>query len=252
MNRPPSPNMDLNRTPEFYFSAPSSPSHHLCRFDFDHFPTNPRFKSPATNNESDFAFAVAEETKSISASAEELFQDGLIRPMISLPPSPTRTNQKQNKTKTNTFAVSPQRVTRGEKRDVNFTKSVSNRRAARSVSPVRNDQRQPWQEREERNRGSVKGGSKKWRFKDLFLFRSASEGRAAEKDPLKKYTAASFRPFKSGSGSGGKRRGPVSAHELHYTTNRAVSEDLKKKTFLPYKQGILGRLSFFKSFHTGV
>ncbi|KAJ6685925.1 hypothetical protein OIU79_015853 [Salix purpurea] len=42
---------------------------------------------------------------------------------------------------------------------------------------------------------------------------------------------------------------PVSAHELHYTANKAVSENLKKKTFLPYKQGFFGRLAFNPAAH---
>ncbi|RVX15274.1 hypothetical protein CK203_007731 [Vitis vinifera] len=82
-------------------------------------------------------------------------------------------------------------------------------------------------------------GSKKWRLKDFLLFRSASEGRATDRDPFRKYAGLfrkqdikndSFRSIDS-SGSMSKRRGPVSAHELHYTVNRAASEDLKKKTF---------------------
>jgi len=45
--------------------------------------------------------------------------------------------------------------------------------------------------------------------------------------------------------SGPKRRGvPVSAHELHYKANRAQAEELRKKTFLPYQQGLLGLAVF--------
>ncbi|KVI06150.1 hypothetical protein Ccrd_015509 [Cynara cardunculus var. scolymus] len=32
----------------------------------------------------------------------------------------------------------------------------------------------------------------------------------------------------------------VYAHEIHYTTNRAVAEEMRRKTFLPYKSGLLG------------
>ncbi|KAF5953209.1 hypothetical protein HYC85_011153 [Camellia sinensis] len=39
-----------------------------------------------------------------------------------------------------------------------------------------------------------------------------------------------------------KRRVPPSAHELHYTANRAQAKEMKKKTFLPYRQGLLGCL----------
>ncbi|CAA0828248.1 Protein of unknown function (DUF1645 [Striga hermonthica] len=41
-----------------------------------------------------------------------------------------------------------------------------------------------------------------------------------------------------------RRRVPPSAHELHYTANRAQAEEMKKKTFLPYRQGLLGCLGF--------
>ncbi|OUZ99812.1 Protein of unknown function DUF1645 [Macleaya cordata] len=105
-------------------------------------------------------------------------------------------------------------------------------------------------------------GYRKWKLKDLLLFRSASEGRATdEKDTLRKFAvlsnrknddvkSASFRSTDStGSASSSRRRGPVSPHELHYTVNRAVSEELRKKTFLPYKQGLLGCLGFNPTAH---
>lgn len=44
---------------------------------------------------------------------------------------------------------------------------------------------------------------------------------------------------------GGKRRViSPSAHELHYTAKRAQAEEMRKKTFLPYRQGLLGCLGF--------
>ncbi|KAJ0804846.1 hypothetical protein HanPI659440_Chr02g0042781 [Helianthus annuus] len=87
--------------------------------------------------------------------------------------------------------------------------------------------------------------SRKWSLLDLLLFRSASDGRAMDRDPLKKYST-NFRKYDQDIRNPGSvsRRGRVSAHELHYNVNRAVSNDMKKKTYLPYKQGILGRFSF--------
>ncbi|KFK35431.1 hypothetical protein AALP_AA5G283600 [Arabis alpina] len=43
-----------------------------------------------------------------------------------------------------------------------------------------------------------------------------------------------------------KRRGGLqpSAHELHYTTNRAQAEEMKKRTYLPYRHGLFGCLGF--------
>ncbi|XP_010559223.1 PREDICTED: uncharacterized protein LOC104827699 [Tarenaya hassleriana] len=42
-----------------------------------------------------------------------------------------------------------------------------------------------------------------------------------------------------------KRRGlQPSAHELHYTANRAQAEEMKKRTYLPYRHGLFGCLGF--------
>ncbi|XP_048131131.1 uncharacterized protein LOC115751604 [Rhodamnia argentea] len=153
------------------------------------------------------------------------------------------------------------RQARGRER---LQRSDSGRRAARSLSPYRVSA-YPWEEEEKQPTkqtptskppcltgpsasAASKGSSKKWSLKDFLLFRSASEGRATDKDPFRKY-AASFRSIDSPTGPASRRRGPVSAHELHYTVNKAVSNDLKKKTFLPYKQGILGRLAFNPAVH---
>ncbi|XP_022768822.1 uncharacterized protein LOC111312641 [Durio zibethinus] len=173
---------------------------------------------------------------------------------------------------------------RGRERVQDFPSKNSNRRAARSLSPYRVSE-YPWEEEEEEEEKeekqhqndqatstkqsslnskpsfsstSSKGSSRKWRLRDFLLFRSASEGRATDKDPFRKYSSGFFRKpedkktssFRStdSSGSAGSRR-KVSAHELHYTTNKAVSDNMKKKTFLPYKQGILGRLAFNPAVH---
>ncbi|KAL5844945.1 hypothetical protein ACOSQ4_010903 [Xanthoceras sorbifolium] len=159
---------------------------------------------------------------------------------------------------------------RGRDRTAAGLSSSSSRRATRSLSPFRvsaypwdeedhkqqqqqhQQQQQPPTKQQSFSLTSSKGSSRKWRLRDFLLFRSASEGRAKGRDPfMSKYVGlfkknddnknASFRSTdSSGSASGSKRRGPVSAHELHYTKNKAAHEDMKKKTFLPYKQGILG------------
>ncbi|KAG5618136.1 hypothetical protein H5410_017960 [Solanum commersonii] len=106
---------------------------------------------------------------------------------------------------------------------------------------------------------------RKWKLKDLFLFRSASEGRASSKDQLNKFLkktreqeedakTSSFRSTASSVASSSvstslmRRRREISAHEMHYTLNRAFSEEMKRKTFLPYKKlGVLGCLGFIPS-----
>ncbi|XP_044510233.1 uncharacterized protein LOC123228834 [Mangifera indica] len=153
-----------------------------------------------------------------------------------------------------------------ERRAPDISKS-SNRRATRSLSPFRVSA-YPWEEEEKQKKqqqatkqssfnskssSSSKSSSRKWRLRDFLLFRSASEGRSRDKEPkygglFKKNEDTKNSSFRSTEGSaesisGSRRRGQVSAHELHYTKNKAASENLKKRTFLPYKQGILGRLA---------
>ncbi|KAL2540449.1 Protein of unknown function (DUF1645) [Abeliophyllum distichum] len=133
-----------------------------------------------------------------------------------------------------------------------------------------------------RSSSSGRNNSKKWMFLKDLLHRSKSEGRANNKDRF--WSAISFSPAKEQSScpatltstpSTDKKRGktetaetqkqkkgkkvpaagkpangvwkhrvPPSAHELHYTAKRAQAEEMKKKTFLPYRQGLLGFLGF--------
>lgn len=91
---------------------------------------------------------------------------------------------------------------------------------------------------------------KKWKLKNLLLFRSASEGHKEKYALLKKsgkYNKDSknwsFRSVDNdGGGSVGSRK--MSAHEWHYKVNRSVAEEMRKKTYLPYKQGFFGCLGF--------
>ncbi|KAG4120012.1 hypothetical protein ERO13_D11G116200v2 [Gossypium hirsutum] len=125
------------------------------------------------------------------------------------------------------------------------------------------------------SRSSSSGrNSKKWIFLKDLLYRSKSEGRGNGKEKF--WTSISFssskekkiqmehekppplkrkqKENKQGAGkkvSSGKpangvaeRRIPPSPHELHYTTNRAQAEEMKKRTYLPYRQGLFGCLSF--------
>lgn len=227
-------------------------------FDWEEKPGTPK----ALNvNEDEFAFDVSQEIETLSLTADELFDGGKIRP-LKPPPSRQKTPERE----------------RGRERSVSsLSSSRSIHRATRSLSPLRVSE-YPWEEcynihQQPHPSTNIKPaltqststlsstslkGYKKWRLKDLFLFRSASEGRATDKYPIKKYASlfkkhddlksSSFRSIDSPISSS-KRRGPISAHEMHYTMNRAVSEDLKKKTFLPYKQGILGRLAFNPAVH---
>ncbi|GAB4839359.1 hypothetical protein Ancab_028885 [Ancistrocladus abbreviatus] len=191
----------------------------------------------------------------------------------------------ERRKETNAFPAAENRTQRPERarsRETESTLSISStgRLGAKSLSPVRltkypveEEQQQPHKPIQPaanskpplpsttQSLSSSSKGSRRWRLKDFLLFRSASEGRTSDKDPFRKYAAA-YRKLEDIKNSGHnqtgsrshtipttRRRPPISAHEMHYNLNRAVSEDLKKKTFLPYKQGILGPLAVNPSVH---
>lgn len=246
----------------YYTSAPSSPTRLTdvyCDFDellmaagANHggclaavpfaWEEKPGVPKTFTNSfEDDFSFDVSCHFGRDSVPAEDLFHGGVIK---AIDPQTRLKDERE----------------RGRERGSSFSRLPSSRsRRTRSLSPLgSSDQRREQQLRatymipptsstsSASLASSSENGSKKWSFMDLFLFRSASEGRAMDRDPLKKYSAT-FRKHDQdirNSGSVSKRRGRVSPHEHHYTVNRAVSNDMKKKTYLPYKQGILGRFSF--------
>uniref|UniRef100_A0A7N0TLN6 Uncharacterized protein n=1 Tax=Kalanchoe fedtschenkoi TaxID=63787 RepID=A0A7N0TLN6_KALFE len=127
------------------------------------------------------------------------------------------------------------------------------------------------------SRSSSSGGrnSRKWVFLKDLLYRSKSEGRASTKEKFWSFSPAKDKKSSTSSaistaskseeiacekgkkqqqqrlaagkpanGNVSKRRVPPSAHELHYTANRAQAEEMKKRTYLPYRQGLFGCLGF--------
>ncbi|KAK7321714.1 hypothetical protein VNO77_32597 [Canavalia gladiata] len=247
-----------------YLSAPASPSR-LSQFysEFDYFSSSTIPIEAATNDDEDgdkgFAFYVNGESDKSSRSAEELFHGGKIKPLNESFAEQRRGREKE-RTSTTTATSSTTTTT-------TLSSSKSGRRVTRSHSPYRKSSSEyTWQleEQQEQPRrqstlssnnvgASISSNSSKssrrWSLKDFLLFRSASEGRGSSKDPLKKYykkgEEVKGSSFRSSDSNGSRRRGQVSAHEFHYAIKRAESEDLKKRTYLPYKQGILGRLAGF-------
>ncbi|KAK7345994.1 hypothetical protein VNO80_20507 [Phaseolus coccineus] len=257
----------------FFFSAPTSPTHSpSVPFLWEQPPALPN----ANHDHHDFEFNFTGHLDRPSLSADELFHAGKIRPLKPPPlQSPSPLTSPRKKKDFDRFAEPMKETRRGREEEREEEKkqprgregvSVSGRKGSRSLSPLRISDIMC--DSEEKNVSSSTSNSKssflssipftrKWRFRDFLLFRSASEGRATDKDPLRKYVVlsknedvrnSSFRSSES-SGSVSKRRGPVSAHELHYTVNRAASEEMKKRTLLPYKQGLLGCLGFNPPMH---
>ncbi|KAF5751218.1 hypothetical protein HS088_TW02G00228 [Tripterygium wilfordii] len=277
MTAPSSP----QRFGNYFFSAPTSPSARAPSNLYCNFPEQSGiYKAKEeegkllTDDDQDFEFNFSGplHVPSISA-ADELFDGGKIRPL-------RPHSFAANSTRKTEDALSEENTqTRGRQRSSGSSSSSTpsnssySRRESRSLPPLRVSDVLIEQEEITENTKAVisktsnsksyasailsaisfSKGYKKWKLKDL-LFRSASEGR----EPLTKYSVlnrrepetadaknASFRSTEGSVGSVSRRRGPpVSAHELHYTTNRAVSEELKRKTYLPYNRGLLGCLGF--------
>ncbi|CAK9188007.1 unnamed protein product [Ilex paraguariensis] len=73
---------------------------------------------------------------------------------------------------------------------------------------------------------------------------TAAMEKKKEKQGIKEAKKKRSTNGKVANGVGKRRMGGPSAHELHYTSNRAQAEEMRKKTFLPYRQGVLGCLGF--------
>ncbi|KAI4321539.1 hypothetical protein MLD38_034907 [Melastoma candidum] len=205
-------------------------------------------------NGDEFAFNFCAELEKKPLSAEELF-DGARRQSgagVDLFEAAIESTRKQTQ-------VGAERENQRERGRERLQSSNSGRRTARSHSPLRvlvypweeEDRGQPSSVLEEQksslssSKNSVSSSSSnKWSLKDLLLFSSASEWSATDKNhPFHKYSGifrkqeevkhSSFRSDSGGSGSV-SRGDPMTAYELHYTANKAVSDDLKKNTFLPW------------------
>ncbi|KAL5071943.1 hypothetical protein RYX36_022830 [Vicia faba] len=276
-----SPPSSPKRFGEFYLSAPSSPSRLSELYSqIDYLSIIDQTSSTNVNNNvvvddddhdegGGFAFFVnQDEAKNSSTrSAEELFHGGKIKPF-----EETKVVVEPRKQQNNVGVVGfgDERRGRDRERTKGTDSSLNNsgRRVTRSHSPYRNSnyalelEEQNFQQKQqprmikEESKSSSSKGSRRWKLSDLLLFRSASEGRGSNKDPLKKHfvgykknsnnnieqvKGSSFRSSESFS----RKKGQVSAHEMHYAMKKAESQDMKKRTFLPYRQGILGRLSGF-------
>ncbi|PWA64984.1 hypothetical protein CTI12_AA318120 [Artemisia annua] len=99
--------------------------------------------------------------------------------------------------------------------------------------------------------GSGSGpGSKRWRIRDL-LRRSNSEGK--DQQPISnmlltqhnnnnKVVTKQKRNSVEGGVNNGRSKQP-SVHEIFYVQNRAKTEDGKRRSYLPYRQGLVGFFS---------
>lgn len=247
----------------YFYSAPSSPMR-MSEFhrDFDEL-QSAQMNEPDMEDD-DFAFDICQQLGSTTLSADELFDDGKIRALETPPQSPISPQNKifqnpysteRKKDPTEMIIKNAERKKeqkRGRGRNLAFSSSAS-RRAVRSLSPNRVSS-SPWEEKQPLQNNvqqlklipgstSVTGtnsnatsskGSRRWRLKDLF--RSASEGRGTGKDSLRKYSTLY------------KKQEELKKTNFKSNNSKNGPEEMKKKTFLPYK-GILGGLLFNPAVH---
>ncbi|ESQ50982.1 hypothetical protein EUTSA_v10022784mg [Eutrema salsugineum] len=263
----------------FFFSAPTSPSPSTSSntpYDWEDQPRTPKKRS-ASDLDDDFEFNFSGQLdKSSFSAADELFDGGKIRP-LRLSPTPPAVCSPRSR------ALEKKDSDRGRDRSPGSS-SRYDHKGSRSMSPLRVSDIMVDEEEVHKSTKIVSSNTsnqkssvflsailfpgrayKKWKLNDLLLFRSASDGRPVPtNESLKRYDIrtkkeveeaknSSIRSREScdSSVSRSRRRhgAMVSAHEMHYTENRAVSEELKRKTFLPYKQGWLGCLGFNPAVH---
>ncbi|KAK4373985.1 hypothetical protein RND71_004662 [Anisodus tanguticus] len=228
----------------FFFSAPTSPT----RISTLYGETNDTCDDDI-DDEFAFEFTGHElEKNSIIPGADELFDGGKIKPLINSPFESPKLSPK--------WKDAIETIAEVKERSRNSSGS-SKHKATRSLSPLRvsdlllidEDDENIDQEKTESSVSSlISLWNRTWKLKDLMLFRSASESRAGSSTEdlnkyalVKKVSQEDVRNLSvSSSRMRTRRAGPISAHELHYKMKKEMLKEMKKKTFLPYKQGLLG------------
>ncbi|XP_072998317.1 uncharacterized protein [Typha latifolia] len=268
----------------YFFSAPASPMHFILSSPpYSAAAISTSFSS-AGDIEFEFSARYPSSGGSAAGSmvsADEIFFNGQIRPMKlsshlqrpqSLAPLLDLDPEEEE---------DEEPAMRG--RDLRL-RSGSIHRRTRSMSPLRNPRCQWREEEEDEppakgldtepdpkqpdtatasssassSRSSSGRNSKRWIFLKDLLYRSKSEGRErsitkdkfwysisfspSSKDKPKPSSQRSKRTTSSSSSTAPAKR--PSAHERLYTTNRAQAEEMRRRTFLPYRQGLLGCLGF--------
>ncbi|KAL3323247.1 hypothetical protein AABB24_040386 [Solanum stoloniferum] len=211
----------------FFFSAPTSPT----RISALHGETNVTHDNDNDDDTNDFAFEFSghEIMEKSTIAADELFDGGKIKLKQVIVPIESPKMKQKNKDILNS--------------QLNSSMRVSDLLLIKEKDEIIDDT--------EKTESSVSSlislWNRRWKLKDLLLFRSASESRASSNtEEMSKYAlvkkAREEDEKKEGSSSSSRRRkmGSISAHELHYKMKREVLKDMKRKTFLPYKQSVLG------------
>ncbi|XP_058087942.1 uncharacterized protein LOC131234948 [Magnolia sinica] len=230
---------------------------------FDQFATDPPPESSEATNDTDddFEFAfVCRDPNASPISADEIFSNGQIRPIFpifnrNLLFSESNSDKPENEGRSIRL---PLRKLLIEDRD--FPSSSSSE--ADELEGVPNGTYCVWRPRANGaaaasspdlgKKSNSTGTSKRWRFRDL-LHRSNSDGKdtfvflaappkKAEKAVVLKErrNSSEAKPAAKGKGKGSSCEKEVSAAEKHYVRNRALKEGDRRRSFLPYRQDLVG------------
>ncbi|KAJ4712331.1 DUF1645 domain-containing protein [Melia azedarach] len=208
------------------------------------------------DEEEEFEFAVLCRKPDSPISADEIFFNGQIKPIYPLFNRDLLLNEPQYQTNitAENCKPKPRRLPLGklmsEERET-WTASAS----CSSSEADDLDNLQPgtycvWTPKASESPGRCKksnstGSSKRWKFRDL-LYRSNSDGKDtfvflttnkknSSTHHHHKVGEESNKEIKSSAGTG-----KVKVVEEHFARNRAIKEDDKKRSFLPYKQDLVG------------
>lgn len=291
----------------FFYSAPTSPMHYVLASAPARSSLAPTASDASSTGSFEFDFSDRVDSPAPAttmSSADELFCNGQIRPMR----LSAHLQGPQALAPLLDFGGELERENDGDEddetfrrsRDLRFRNDRSQRRRARSLSPLRSTAPFDWlcsddavatpekaaeteereiedggvQKEERKNEAATPAGSgsrssRRWDFLKDFL-RSKSEGRSNNKfwHNISFSQAKERKERERGRGAsapapekarvrvrnGGNKESPAkktpppsptkrrSVHDMHYAAKRAEAEERRKKTFLPYRQGVLGCL----------
>ncbi|XP_077242287.1 uncharacterized protein LOC143882738 [Tasmannia lanceolata] len=204
----------------------------------------------------DFEFAFSRHPDTSPISADEIFSNGQIRPIFPIFNRDLLLPDEKQPENNQASIRLPLRKLLSEERDRPFSSSSSSESNELVGLPA--DSYCVWTPRSvppspaRCKKSNSTGSSKRWRFRDL-LHRSSSDGKetfvflsspapatASKKDSKLEIPKARRNSGENKLAGKGKAGETASAHEMHYVRNRAIKEGDRRRSFLPYRQDIVG------------
>lgn len=208
------------------------------------------------DDEFEFVVSCCREIDSLSVSADDIFYNGEIKPIYPLFDTNLLLNQEpSSSTKSDNYVANkpfkpkrpPLRKLFNEENESQHSCSSSEADELEGAAP---GSYCAWTPKKELvasgcKKSSSTGSSKRWKFRDL-LYRSNSDGKDTFVflTPSKIKGSTSDQERITGNNSKDKdiTEGKAGAEE-HYAKNRAIKDGHKRRSFLPYRQDLVGILS---------